>query len=123
MTKENILIEKSRNFAVRIINLCKYLDKSKCEKVVPKQLLRSGTSIGANVHEAKYAQSDADFVNKLSIALKEASETEYWLDIMFETKYLTEEEYNSISYDCKELCKLLISIIVSCKNKKSNQCE
>ncbi len=123
MVKENILIEKSRNFAVRIINLCKYLDKSKREKVVPKQLLRSGTSIGANVHEAKYAQSDADFINKLSIALKEASETEYWLDIMFETKYLTEEEYNSISYDCKELCKLLISIIVSCKNKKSNQCE
>ncbi len=119
MEDKNLILTKSKMFAVRIIKLSDYISVTKKQYVISKQLLRSGTGIGSNVHEAKYAQSDADFINKLSVALKEASETEYWLDILYETEYLTEDEYKSISHDCKELCKLLISIIVTCKNKQS----
>jgi four helix bundle protein len=111
----SIVAGKSKRFAVRIVNLYKHLCSVKKEFVLSKQILRSGTSIGANVHEAIQAQSRKDFTSKLSIALKEASETEYWLDLLYETEFITRDEYRSIAEDCSELCKLLISIIKTTK--------
>ena len=111
---ENIIEIKSFNFAVRIVKLNKYLcDKN--EYTLSNQLLRSGTSIGANVAEAEQAQSTADFVSKMSIALKEASETKYWLRLLKETDYITDSQYKSIFEDCVELEKILVSIIKSTK--------
>ncbi len=95
----------------------KFLAEEKKEFVMSKQLLRSGTSIGANIREAEQAESKADFIHKLSIALKEANETEYWLDLLQETKYLNNSEYISIQMDIKELLKLLMSIIKTSKQK------
>jgi len=107
----SIVKEKSKKFAVRIIKLYQYLSEEKREYVMSKQLLRSGTSIGANVYEALQGQSKADFTAKMSIALKEVSETEYWLEILHETDYLSENEYRSIQRDCSEVAKLLTSIV------------
>lgn len=102
---------KSRSFAIRIINCYNYLVNEKHEKVMSKQLLRCGTSIGANTRESKNAQSRMDFLNKLNIALKEADETEYWLDLLHETKYLAGKQFESLHSDCKELIAILVSII------------
>ena len=107
--------EKSFHFAVRIVNLCKFLQNEKQEYILYKQLFRCGTSIGANVAEAQQAQSRADFVSKLNIALKEAYETDYWLRLLHETNYLTESAFQSVISDCRELEKLLISIIKTAK--------
>ena len=107
--------EKSFRFAVRIVNLCKFLQNEKKEYILYKQLFRCGTSIGANVAEAQQAQSRADFVSKLNIALKEACETDYWLRLLHETNYLTESAFQSVISDCRELEKLLISIIKTAK--------
>ncbi|NPA44461.1 MAG: four helix bundle protein [Chlorobi bacterium] len=115
--KENILKDKSYLFSVRIVNLSQFLVKEKKEFVLSKQILRSGTSVGANIREAEYGQSKADFIHKLSISLKEANETEYWLDLLFDTNYLEDKLYNSLKNDIKELLRLLISII---KKSKSN---
>ena len=115
MKKENIVKDKSLLFAVRIVNLYKYLTVEKHETVMSKQLLRCGTSIGANVREAEQAQSRADFLSKQNIALKEANETEYWLELLRRTDFITASEYESINKDCVELNKLLISIIKSTK--------
>lgn len=112
----NPIQEKSKAFAVRIIKLCQYLHNEKKEYVLSKQLLRSGTSIGANCREASRAQSRADFIAKLSIALKEADETAYWLELLHETDYLTDNAYSSIYADANELIKLLVSIIKTTKN-------
>ena len=111
----NIIEEKSFAFAVRIVNLYRHLNETKKEFVLAKQLLRSGTSIGANVAEAEQAQSTPDFVSKMSIALKEASETKYWIRLLASTSYLTEVESESILNDCVELEKILVSIIKSSK--------
>ena len=111
----NAIREKSFQFAVRIVKLCKYLQAEQREFTLTKQLLRCGTSIGANVAESQQAQSRADFVSKLNIALKESYETDYWLRLMYETQYLTSEEFQSIIVDCHEIEKLLISIIKSLK--------
>lgn len=111
----NVIEEKSFAFAVRIVNLYKHLSKSKKEYVLSKQLLRSGTSIGANVAEAEQAQSTADFVSKMSIALKEAAETKYWIRLLTSTDYLTKQESFSILNDCIELERILVSIIKSIK--------
>ena len=116
MKKDNIIWDKSKGFAVRIIKLCQFLSKDQREFVLSKQLLRSGTSIGANVREAHHAMSNAEFRAKMNIALKEASETEYWLELLQETGYLTKEQFDSIYQDSNEINKLLISII-----KKLNQ--
>lgn len=113
----NIIKVKSKKFAIRIVRLYQYLTKEKQEFVLSKQLLRSGTSIGANVREAEQAQSDSDFLHKNNIALKEANESEYWLEILFETGYLSKEQFDSIMADCVELNKLLISTIKTLKNK------
>ena len=112
---EKAVQEKSFHFAVRIVNLCKYLQNEKKEYILYKQLFRCGTSIGANVAEAQQAQSRADFISKLNIALKESYETNYWLRLLYETNYLPEDAFQSIIADCRELEKLLISIIKSTK--------
>ena len=112
---DNVIETKSFNFAVRIINLYKYLTDKKNEYVLSKQLLRSGTSIGANVAEAEQAQSKPDFVSKMNIALKETSETKYWIKLLQATDYLSQEENNSILNDCVELEKILVKIIKSSK--------
>ena len=109
------VLEKSKNFAVRIVKLSKFLQEEKHEFVLTKQLLRSGTSIGANVREGTQAASRADFTNKLSIALKESVETEYWLELLVETEYLTDAEFQSIYNDNKELTRLLTAIINTTK--------
>ncbi len=112
---KNVIEEKSFEFAVHIVKLCKYLREEKHEYVLSKQILRSGTSIGANVAESQQAQSRPDFVHKLNIALKEASETNYWIRLLKATDYLTEQEYRSVYLECQELEKLLTSIIRSSK--------
>ena len=107
--------EKSFHFAVRIVNLCKHLQSEHKEHLLSKQLMRSGTSVGANVSEAQQAQSRPDFVSKLNIALKEAYETNYWLRLLHETAYLTNDEFESIIADCQELERLLIAILKASK--------
>ena len=116
MEKNEIKV-KSKKLAVRIVRLYQYISEEKREYVISKQLLRSGTSIGANVHEALQGQSKADFTAKMSIALKEASETEYWLELLSETEYLSEGEYESIRKDCGEVAKMLISIVKTSRNR------
>ncbi len=113
---ENIIEIKSFDFAVRIVNLYKHLTNEMKEFVLSKQLLRSGTSIGANVAEAQKAQTKPDFNAKMNIALKEANETEYWLKLLYKTEYLTEKEFNSIENDIKEIIAILVSIC-----KKTNK--
>ena len=115
MKENNIVEEKSFEFSVRIVNLYKYLTTTKQEYVMSKQLLRSGTSIGANVCEAQQAQSPMDFLSKMSIALKEAYESDYWLRLLQKTEYLNKDEYNSIISDCRAITKLLVTIVKSTK--------
>lgn len=105
---ENAILFKSKNFALRIIKLYKYLRVMKKEFVISKQILRSGTSIGANIKESVVAQSKADFYSKLYIALKEANETEYWLELLYESDYIEEKHFKSIYSDCKEIIKILM---------------
>ncbi|MDO4983943.1 MAG: four helix bundle protein [Eubacteriales bacterium] len=105
----NVVKEKSINFAVRIVNLYTFLCKEKNEYVMSKQILRSSTSIGANIAESEYAISKSDFISKLYIALKETSETLYWLEILYKTYYLSETEYSSLYTDCEEIRKILSS--------------
>lgn len=112
---ENVVANKSYSFAVRIVKLYKMLSTDKREFVLSKQLLRSGTGIGALVKEAEHAQSKADFLNKMNIALKEANETCYWLMLLKDTDYLTLEEFNSINNDASEILRLLISIVKTTK--------
>ena len=115
MKSENVIQAKSYAFAVRIVLLYRHLLKEKREFVLAKQLLRSGTSIGANIEEAIGGQSRADFVSKLSIAYKEARETCYWLRLLKDTGYLTEQEFNSIYADSDELCRIIAAIQKSTK--------
>jgi four helix bundle protein len=115
--KRNVISELSINFALKIIKLHKYLCDEKHEYDMSRQVYRSGTSVGANIAESKNAQSKADYVSKLSIALKEADETEYWLDLLYATNYLDDTQYESINLDCAELIKLLTSIIKKLKDK------
>jgi len=106
MAGENAVLEKSFDFAVRMVELSKHLTLEKREYVLSKQVLRSGTSIGALVREAQHAESNTDFVHKLSIALKDANETDYWLLLLYKTAYLTESHYNSLKADIETLLKL-----------------
>ena len=116
--KESILRDKSKVFAIRIIKLYKFLTEDKKEFVMSKQILRSGTSIGANFAEAIYGVSEADFLNKLSIAQKEASETIYWLDLLHETAFITQNQFDSLHTDADELLRLLAASIITIKKKK-----
>ena len=113
--RENALIEKSIVFATRIIKLHKYLIKNKKETIISKQIVRSGTSIGANINEANYGQSKAGFVAKLHIALKETAETEYWLRLLTMSEYITEEMGRSLLADCLEMKRILIASINTAK--------
>ena len=115
--KQNPGLEKSFDFALRIVKLYQHLSDKKKEFVLSKQILRSGTSIGANFEEAHGAQSDLDFQSKISIDYKEARETSYWLRLLKASNYITEKQFNSIYPDCEELIKITTSIQLSMKNK------
>ena len=115
MKADNPIQEKSYAFAVRTVKLCRHLSERKKEFVISRQLLRSGTAIGANVEEAAGGQSRADFTAKMSIAYKEARETLYWLRILKDTDYLTPKEFDSIAAEADELCRILASIITTTK--------
>jgi four helix bundle protein len=119
MAKYNILQEKSFAFAIRCVKLYKFLCEEKKEYVLSKQILRSGTSVGANIEESIAGQSEKDFLSKLSISYKEARETTYWLRLLNATEYLSKEEFDSIFTDAEELCKILSKIILTTKNKLS----
>jgi four helix bundle protein len=112
---ENNLYEISRAFAIRVVNLYKYLSDNKNEYVMSKQMYRSGTSIGANVFEGKNAQTRPDFTTKMNIALKEATETAYWLDLLHEADYINDVEYESISNDCNKIIAILTKIVKATK--------
>jgi four helix bundle protein len=115
--KKNVVKSKSFDFAVRIVNLSKFLNDNK-EFVLSKQILRSGTSIGALIREPEHAESKADFIHKMSIAQKEANETKYWLDLLFKTEYIDDSMNSSMINDINELRKLIASIIITSKNNK-----
>lgn len=119
--KENVLIDLSKQFAVDIVNLCMEIKEHKKSNVLLNQLLRSGTSIGANIHEANYASSKADFINKFQIALKECYETDYWLDLFKETHIITDAEYADLFAKCSKLRKLLIASITTAKDNESHK--
>lgn len=114
----NVAKDKSIIFAIRIVKLYKYLTETKNEIILSKQILRSGTSIGANIAESEYAISGDDFTSKVYISLKECSETEYWLKLLYSTDYITKEQFDSIYADCEELRKILSSITKTMKDKK-----
>lgn len=115
--KENILKGKSFLFAIRIVNLYKFLKKQHGEYILSQQLIRSGTSVGAIVREAEHAESLKDFIHKLSIGLKEANESKYWLDLLFATEFITKRMYESINKDCEELLKLLTASVKTSRQK------
>ncbi len=116
--RENPIKDKSFDFALRIVKLYQFLTKEKKEFVMSKQLLCSGTSIGANVREGEHAESKADFIHKMAIALKEANETEYWLLLLYKSDFLSEKAFKSINKDLKEVLRILISIVKTSKKNK-----
>ena len=109
MSQDSVILNKSLKFAARIVKLYQYLSKEKHETVISKQIIRSGTSIGANANEAVYGVSKAEFIAKLQISLKETAETEYWLKLLVMSEYLTETEGQSLIDDCLEIKKILVS--------------
>jgi four helix bundle protein len=117
MKEKNVVKEKAYTFALRIIKAYKYLSQEQREFVLSKQVLRSGTAIGALIWESEHAQSKADFISKMNIALKEANETEYWLMLLKDSEYLDEKTFKSIYKDCDELIRLLVSIVKTSKIK------
>jgi len=119
--KENVVLDKSFSFALRIVRLAKYLEAKKREFVLSRPVLRSGTAIGALVREAVHAESRADFIHKMSIALKEANETLYWLDLLHEGEYIDKESYESIRSASDELVKLLVTIVKTSKTAKRSE--
>ena len=120
-SKESVTHTKSKLFAIRIIRFYKYLTEEKKEFIISKQLMRSGTSIGANIRESYFAQSQADFIHKLNIALKEADETAYWLELLVESSIIEEHMFNSLYTDVKEIIALLVASIKTAKEKNTAQ--
>ena len=114
---DETIAQKSRAFAIRIVRLYKHLSTKKQEYVLSRQLLRAGTSIGANAREAMYGHSRKEFICKMAVALKEAVETEYWLDILHATSYLSQKEFDSIMPDCQDICRMLTKIVKNSKEK------
>ena len=112
---ESIMLEKAKDFAVNIVNLCGHIKETKRESVLTNQLLRSGTSIGANIHESKYAHGTADFIAKMQIALKECYESEYWLELLNRTGYIPEDQYKPLQNDCGAIRRMLITSINTVK--------
>lgn len=115
---ESIMLDRAKDFAVNIVNLCRYIKETKRESVLTNQLLRSGTSIGANIYESKYAHGTADFVAKMQIALKECYESEYWLELLNRTGFIPDEQYKPLRTDCGAIRRMLIASI---NTTKSNQ--
>ena len=115
--KDKIYAQKFMDFSIRIVNLCKYLNEQKNEYVIAKQILRSGTSIGANHREAIYAETDLDFIHKLAISQKECNETKYWLELLKATGYLNEEQFDTLYADAEEIMKMLTASILTAKRK------
>ena len=115
--EKNILYDKSYTFSIRIVKLAQYLTKEKKEYILSKQIMRSGTAVCALVSESKFAQSRADFLNKLMIALKEANETQYWINLLFDTDYISDIMHKSLFKDSDEVISLLVSITKTIKNK------
>ena len=115
--KQNILKDKSFNFAVRIVNLYKYLKTEHGEYILSQQLIRCGTSIGAILREAEHAESMKDFIHKLSIGLKEANESKYWLDLLAATSFITKRMFESLNRDCEELLKMLAASVKTSKGR------
>jgi four helix bundle protein len=120
MKKESLLKSKSYSFAIRIVKLCKFLQDKNKEYILSKQIIRSGTSIGASIYEAEYAQSNLDFIHKFSISLKEANETLYWLSLLKDIEYLEVELFESLHKDCNELISMLVSTIKTLKAKNNS---
>lgn len=119
--ENNTVAEKSIAFSIRLIKIYKILTQDRKEYILSKQLLRSGTAIGALIREAEHGQSKADFLNKMNIALKEANETDYWLLLLYKGEFLNEKEYNSIVEDCTEILKRLIKIVKTTKENLGRQ--
>jgi len=115
---DSILRDKSKTFAKRIVLLCRKLRDNRVESVLIQQLLRCGTSIGANIHEARYAQGTKDFISKFEIALKECNESEYWLELLYETESISEAEFVSFRNNCIELRRMLVSSVKTLKDDK-----
>ncbi len=118
---ESVMLDRAKEFAVEIIYLCKSVKELKHESVLTNQLLRSGTSIGANLHESKYAHGTADFISKMQISLKECYESEYWLELLFRTEYINEENYKRLQNECGALRRMLISSINTSKTNKTKE--
>jgi len=113
---ESIMLDKAKDFAVEIVNLCRNIKETKRESVLTNQLLRSGTSIGANIHESKYGHGTADFIAKMQMALKECYESEYWLELLNRTGYIPDEQYKSLQNTCGSIRRMLISSINTTKS-------
>jgi len=120
---DSILRDKSKTFAKEIILLCRRLKQNNVESALVNQLLRAGTSVGANIHEAQYAQGTKDFISKLEIALKECNESEYWIDLLYEVGNISKEEADKISNNCIELRRMLVSSVTTLKKKLKNEQE
>ena len=118
---ESIMLDKAKDFAVEIINMCKNIKETKKESVLTNQLMRSGTSIGANIHESKYAHWTADFISKMQIALKECYESEYWLELLNRTGYIDNEQYKLIINNWGQIRRMLISSINTVKGKSQKE--
>ena len=118
---ESILRDKSKEFAKQIVFLCRDIKTNMKESVLTNQLLRSGTSIGANIHEAQYAQGTKDFISKLEIAQKECYETEYWMELLFETGYIPENIYKPLQNQCGQIRRMLISSLNTTKSNQGNK--
>ncbi len=114
---ESIMLDKAKDFAVEIINMCRQIKETRKESVLTNQLMRSGTSIGANIHESKYAHGTADFISKMQIALKECYESEYWLELLNRTGYVEVEQYKLMSNSCGQIRRMLIASINTVKEK------
>lgn len=112
---ESIMLDRAKDFAVKIINICREIKQNHRESVLTNQLMRSGTSVGANIHESKYANSTTDFIYKMQLALKECYESEYWLELLNRTGYINDEEYKKIINECGQIRRMLISSINTVK--------
>ena len=119
MMRQSVLKTKSYEFAVRMVRLCYFLQENKREYIISKQIIRSGTSVGASIREAEFAQSNLDYIHKFSISLKEANETQYWLDLLKDSDFLEYNMYESLNSDCKEIISMLVTTIKTLKAKKS----